>query len=137
MRDLGKLAVSNQILAKPDRPTEEEWAIIRGHPAFSKSILEKVEAFRCIAPIVGAQHERLDGGGYPGGLAAQDLCLEVRILTVADVFDALSADRPYRAALPTQKVLSIMVEGIGKAFDSNCVEALRRGLAGLETTAEP
>lgn len=114
MRNLGKWAVSNQILDKPYCPTEEEWAFIRCHPAFSKNILEKVEAFKDIAPIAGAHHERLDGGGYPDGLAAQDHCLEVRILTVADVFDALSADRPYRAAMPTQKVLSIMAEDIGK-----------------------
>lgn len=132
MHDLGKLAVSNQILDKPGRPTEEEWAAIRSHPVFSKSILERVEAFKDIAPIAGAHHERLDGGGYPEGLSADDLCLEVRILTVADVFDALSADRPYRAAMPTQKALDIMIEDVGKAFDRDCVEALRRGLARFE-----
>lgn len=131
LHDIGKLAVSNQILDKPDRPTEEEWAVIRSHPAFSRSILERVEAFQDIAPIAGAHHERLDGGGYPDGLTAADLPLEARILTVADVFDALSADRPYRAAMPVEKALEIMAKDVGKAFDPACFKALKRGLARL------
>lgn len=131
LHDLGKLAVSNQILDKPGKPDEAEWAAIRSHPAFSRTILERVEAFRDIAPVAGAHHERLDGGGYPDGVSGAALCLEARILTVADVFDALSADRPYRAAMPIEKALGIMAKDVDKAFDPVCFAALERGLARL------
>lgn len=136
LHDLGKLAVSNQILDKPGRPDDTEWAAIRSHPVHSRAILERAEAFRDIAPIAGAHHERLDGGGYPDGLAADALCLETRILTVADVFDALSADRPYRAAMPIAEALKIMEDGVGKAFDPACYAALQVGLTRL-TSALP
>ena len=128
---MGKLAVSNQILDKPSRPDVQEWASIRSHPAQSRAILERVEAFRDIAPIAGAHHERLDGRGYPDGLSGDELCLEARILTVADVFDALSADRPYREAMPIEKALGIMTQGVDKAFDPTCLAALKCGLARL------
>lgn len=136
LHDLGKLAVSNQILDKPGRPDEAEWAAIRKHPEYSQKILERVSAFRDIAPVAGAHHERMDGKGYPAGLGAKDLCLEARILTVADVFDALTADRPYRAALPIEKALSIMAEDVGKAFDPDCFVSLQRGLEKLATANE-
>ena len=131
LHDLGKLAVSNQILDKPGKPNEAEWSAIRSHPAHSRSILDRVDAFRDIAAIAGAHHERMDGAGYPDGIGGADLCLEARILTVADVFDALSADRPYRAAMPIEKALRIMEQDVGKAFDPACFAALQRGLARL------
>ena len=87
--------------------------------------------FSDIAPLAGGHHERLDGRGYPDGLKGDEVTLEMRILAVADVFDALSADRPYRAAMPTEKALAILDEGVGSAFDTDCVEALKRGLARL------
>ncbi len=136
LHDLGKLAVSNQILDKPGRPDEAEWAAIRSHPGHSRTILERVEAFCDIAPIAGAHHERLDGKGYPDGIGADELCLEARILTVADVFDALSADRPYRAAMPIEKALGIMAEDVGKVFDPDCFAALKNGLARLAEANE-
>lgn len=131
LHDLGKLAVSNQILDKPGRPDPAEWAVIRSHPAHSRTILERVEAFRDIAPIAGAHHEKLDGTGYPNGIGGAALCLEARILTVADVFDALSADRPYRAAMPIKEALGIMAGDVGKSFDPACFAALERGLGRL------
>jgi HD-GYP domain-containing protein (c-di-GMP phosphodiesterase class II) len=78
----------------------------------------------------------LDGTGYPDGVSEVDLCLEARILTVADVFDALSADRPYRAAMPIEKALCIMANDVGKAFDASCFTALKRGLARLAKANE-
>ncbi|HEV8034442.1 HD-GYP domain-containing protein [Yoonia sp.] len=131
LHDLGKLAVSNQILDKPGRPDADEWATIRQHPKYSQTILEKVEAFRDIAPVAGAHHERVDGKGYPEGLGGKDLCLEARILAVADVFDALTADRPYRAAMPIAQALDIMAADVEAAFDPVCFTALQRGLAKL------
>ncbi|VVT28960.1 HD domain-containing protein [Hoeflea sp. EC-HK425] len=131
LHDLGKLGVSNQVLDKPGKPDEAEWASIRRHPVQSEAILARVAAFTDIAPVAAAHHERLDGKGYPYGLAGDEICLEARILTVADVFDALSAERPYRAAMPISKALSILDADAGSAFDPACIAALKSGLAKL------
>ena len=131
LHDIGKLAVSNQVLDKPDKLDDREWQVVRSHPWHSERILERVSAFADIAPIAGAHHERLDGKGYPYGLAGDELCLEMRILTVADVFDALAAERPYRAALPVAQALAILRKDIGTAFDAECVDALAQGLVRL------
>ena len=135
LHDIGKLAVSNQILDKPGKPDADEWASIRSHPAHSRDVLGRIAAFRDIAPVAGAHHERLDGKGYPSGLKGDEICLEARILTVADVFDALSADRPYRAAMPVEKALEILEADVDAAFDGACVAALKAGLARLGTGA--
>lgn len=131
LHDLGKLGVSNQVLDKPGKPDEAEWESIRRHPVQSEAILARVAAFADIAPVAAAHHERLDGKGYPYGLAGDEICLEARILTVADVFDALSAERPYRAAMPISKALSILDADAGSAFDPACIAALKSGLAKL------
>jgi HD-GYP domain-containing protein (c-di-GMP phosphodiesterase class II) len=131
LHDLGKLGVSNQVLDKPGKPDADEWASIRLHPAESEAILRRVHAFHDIAPVAAAHHERLDGKGYPYGLAGDEICLEARILTVADVFDALTADRPYRAAMPVSRALSILDQDAGIAFDPACIAALKTGLARL------
>lgn len=131
LHDLGKLGVSNQVLDKPGKPDEAEWTSIRRHPVQSEAILARVAAFADIAPVAAAHHERLDGKGYPYGLAGDEICLEARILTVADVFDALSAERPYRAAMPISKALSILDADAGSAFDPACIAALKSGLAKL------
>lgn len=132
LHDIGKLAVSNQILDKPDKLNDQEWISVRSHPLLSQKILERAAAFADIAPVAGAHHERLDGKGYPYGLAGNEICLEARILTVADVFDALSAERPYRGAMPIAKALAILDKDIDVAFDPACVAALKRGLRKLE-----
>ncbi|MBU4531477.1 MAG: HD domain-containing protein [Hoeflea sp.] len=131
LHDLGKLGVSNQVLDKPGKPDADEWTSIRRHPAQSEAILRRVHAFHDIAPIAAAHHERLDGKGYPYGLKGDEICLEARILTVADVFDALSAERPYRAAMPISRALAILDTDAGTAFDPACIAALKSGLARL------
>ncbi|WP_322990911.1 HD domain-containing phosphohydrolase [Hoeflea sp.] len=136
LHDLGKLAVSNQILDKPGKLDEAEWVAIKSHPGHSEAILARVSAFADIAPIAAAHHERLDGKGYPYGLAGEAICLEARILTVADVFDALSAERPYRAAMPIAKALAILDHDAGTAFDPDCIAALKSGLAKLQRASE-
>lgn len=136
LHDIGKLAVSNQVLDKPGKLDDREWRSIREHPWHSERILERVSAFADIAPIAGTHHERLDGKGYPYGLKDDEICLETRILTVADVFDALAAERPYRAAMPVAEALEIIERDIGTAFDPNCVGALKRGLARLGPAVE-
>jgi HD-GYP domain-containing protein (c-di-GMP phosphodiesterase class II) len=95
-------------------------------------ILSHIGAFSDLARIGGAHHERLDGKGYPRGLMADEIPMEVRIVSTADVFDALTADRPYRAALPISKALSILWEGAGQSHDPICIEALQRALARTE-----
>lgn len=131
LHDLGKLAVSNQILDKPGKLDPDEWDVVKSHSQHSERLLAQVTAFADIAPIAGAHHERLDGKGYPYGLRGDQICLETRILTSADVFDALSAERPYRAAMPLAKAFEIMEGDIGTAFDGACVVALQQGLARL------
>lgn len=126
LHDIGKLGVSNSILDKPGKLTDEEFARIKLHPQYTEEILSKISIFKELALVAGAHHERLDGRGYHKGLTGKDICLETRILTVADIYDALSADRPYRAAMPVEKALAILEEDKGKAVDGNCLDALKK-----------
>lgn len=131
LHDLGKLGISNQVLDKPAKLNDAEWASIRGHPAAGATILSRIAAFADIAPLARQHHERLDGSGYPLGLCAPDLSQEVRIVSLADVFDALTAERPYRAAIPIPKVFAIIGRDRGTALDPDCIDALRAGLDRL------
>lgn len=124
LHDLGKLSVPNSILEKPAPLTTEEWAVVRRHPFHSEAILKRIEGFEQIAIVAGAHHERLDGTGYFRGIHAGQLDMPARILAVADVFDALSAKRPYREAIPLDEVFSIMRRDAPHALDAQCVEAL-------------
>lgn len=128
LHDVGKLGVSNIVLEKPGKLDEAEWQAMRSHPVKSEAILSRIAVFADAARIGGAHHERLDGSGYPRGLRDNEIDFETRIVTVADVFDALTADRPYRAAMSIERALEIIDEGVGQAFDLDCVEALKRGL---------
>lgn len=128
LHDIGKLAVSNQILDKPGKPTDEEWAAIREHPVHTAAILSRVRAFADFAHVAGAHHERLDGAGYPKGLTVETLPFESMILATADVYDALTADRPYRAAMPHEKAMAILQQEVGAAHHALCVSALEAGL---------
>ena len=82
--------------------------------------------FRPLAAIAGAHHERLDGGGYPNRLVADQIALEARIITVSDVFDAITAERPYRGAIPVDECFAIMARDRGTAFDPACLDALQQ-----------
>jgi HD-GYP domain-containing protein (c-di-GMP phosphodiesterase class II) len=135
LHDIGKLGVSNQILDKPGKLDEAEWIAMRRHAALSEAVLSRIAAFADMARVVGAHHERLDGKGYPNGLAGNEIALETRIISTADVFDALTAERPYRAALPPATVESIMAGDVGAAFDPECFEALRTAL--ISPSARP
>jgi len=129
LHDIGKLAISSRILDKPGRLTEEEFAAMREHTRFTLQILERVHCFRHLAGIAASHHERLDGSGYHRGLAAFDLPRPARILAVADVFDALTADRPYRAAMPVEQALGIVREQAGTALCPAAVAGLEASLA--------
>jgi HD-GYP domain-containing protein (c-di-GMP phosphodiesterase class II) len=135
LHDLGKLGVSNQILDKNGKLTDEEWQSVRRHPAQSQMILSRISAFQELARIAGDHHERLDGKGYPRGIAGDEISLETRIITCADIFDALTAERPYRAAMPVTKALEILRADVGTAVDGRCFAALEGALARLERAA--
>jgi putative nucleotidyltransferase with HDIG domain len=130
LHDVGKLGVSNRILDKPGKLDEEEWAAMRRHPELSRVILASVPALADVARLAGSHHERLDGSGYPDGLTAAGLDLPDRILQVADVAEALSAERPYRAALAVDEVLAIMGRDAGPKLDAGAFAALAAWLPG-------
>jgi putative nucleotidyltransferase with HDIG domain len=130
LHDVGKLGVSNRILDKPGQLTPGEWEAIKLHPALSVRILSPVEALRDVARVSGVHHERLDGGGYPWGLSGSQLDQPSRVLQVADVAEALSAERPYRPALPIDEVLGIMRRDVGLKLDPLAFEALEAWLPG-------
>jgi len=113
LHDLGKLGVSNLILDKPGKLDDAEWAAIRRHPELTERILVRVPPFEHFAVDAGAHHERLDGRGYFRGLTGEQLGWMPRILAVADVFEALTADRPYRSGLDTDEALGIMRRDTG------------------------
>jgi HD-GYP domain-containing protein (c-di-GMP phosphodiesterase class II) len=126
LHDLGKLGVPNIVLDKPGKLTPEEWELMRRHPAYTAEVLAQVECLRPIAGTAASHHERLDGSGYHRGLEAPALSLPARILAVADVYDALARDRPYRAAMPAERVLAILDADAGARLDAESVAALRR-----------
>ena len=136
LHDIGKLGVSNLILDKPDRLTDGEMAQVRLHPAHTEQILGRVAAFAAIVEPASAHHERLDGHGYHLGLPGERLTALSRALAVADVYEALTADRPYRAGLPRDEALAIIRRQSGSALCPESVEALG-GVEGiLESRAE-
>jgi HD-GYP domain-containing protein (c-di-GMP phosphodiesterase class II) len=126
LHDVGKLGVSNSILDKPGKLDELEWVAVKRHAAYTEAILGRISNFDELARVSAAHHERLDGGGYPRGLKEADILLETRIITVADIFDAITAERPYRGAVPVHKTLTIMEESVGTAIDPKCFASLKQ-----------
>lgn len=131
LHDVGKLGVSNTILDKPGKLDDEEWRLMQGHALHTQTILSRMAAFSELAQIAGAHHERLDGKGYPFGLSGDEISFETRIISTADFFDALTADRPYRAAMPISKALDIIAASVGDAIDPVCFEALKEAIARI------
>jgi HD-GYP domain-containing protein (c-di-GMP phosphodiesterase class II) len=131
LHDIGKLGVSNSILDKPGQLDREEWAEMRRHAQYTEEILSRIAAFSELAVVAGAHHEKLDGTGYPRGLKADDIAIETRIITTADIFDAITADRPYRGAIPIPTALEMMGKTVGSAIDAQCHAALQLALKRL------
>lgn len=124
LHDVGKLGVSNAVLDKPGPLDEREWEEMRGHASHTLAILDRIGPLHAMAAIAAAHHERLDGRGYPQGLADTAIGRETRIITVCDFYDALTSDRPYRPALTRKEALDIMRKSIGSAIDAECFAAL-------------
>lgn len=126
LHDLGKLSIMDAILRKPARLTGEEFAVIKAHPVIGAQILEPVRFLSRETGAVRHHHERFDGGGYPDGLQGEDIPYVARVVTVADVFDAITSDRPYRTALPVEEGRQEILHGRGSHFDPNVVDAFMR-----------
>jgi len=132
LHDVGKLGVSNAVLDKPGKLDAAEWEAVRKHAMFTEEILSRIPQFEELAVVAAAHHERLDGKGYPRGISADAIALETRIITTADIFDAITAERPYRAAIPLAKSLEMMRETVGSALDARCFAALERVVSTIE-----
>lgn len=122
VHDLGKIAVPDRILLKPGELSEEEWAVIKRHPVTGAEILQGLEIYEGIVDIVRHEHEHWNGGGYPDGLAGEKIPLGSRILAVADVWNALTTDRPYRPAYVEEDARRVLREMAGKVLDSSLVD---------------
>jgi putative nucleotidyltransferase with HDIG domain len=124
LHDIGKLGISSAILNNPGKLDDEEYKTMKTHPQMGARILEPIDEHSAIIPIVSQHHERFDGKGYPAGLSGNSIHLGARILAVADVFDALKSDRPYREGMPLEQVLGIIQQESSRQFDPVVVEAL-------------
>lgn len=124
LHDIGKIGTPAQLLDKNGPLTAQEGGVVRAHPRIGARILEPIDAFADILPIVKHHHERFDGSGYPDGLAGEAIDLGARIMAVADVYDALHSARPYRAGMDPEHVLRIIRKDAGSHFDPRVVEAL-------------
>ena len=125
LHDIGKLSVPNNILDKPGKLTANEWETVRLHPYYTQRILERIDGFQHLAYIASAHHEKLDGSGYYRNLRATQLPMPARALTVADMYDALTANRPYRDGLPVERALEIIGQEVPRALDADCFAALK------------
>lgn len=128
LHDIGKLGVSNSVLDKPGKLTDAEFESLKTHPEYSHAILSRAACFDDLAEVAASHHEKLNGSGYHRGLADRELSLASRLVTVADMFEAMTACRPYRDGMPMEKVLGILDEESGRTVCRQSVEALHRWL---------
>jgi HD-GYP domain-containing protein (c-di-GMP phosphodiesterase class II) len=126
MHDIGKIGIPESILHKPGPLDDDEWIVMKRHPVISELILSETELSPTVLQIARSSHERMDGGGYPDGLTGEDIPLPARIVLVADAFDALTTDRPYRRARRPKAALEEIVANSGKQFCPQVVAALER-----------
>ncbi len=131
IHDIGKVMVPDHILQKPDSLTEEEWRIMRMHPDIGADLLKELEMYRDIVDVIRHEHEHWDGGGYPKGLKGNEIPIGSRIVAAADIYNALTTDRPYRRAYSHEEALKRMCEMSGVELDPQVVDAL---LSALEDT---
>jgi putative nucleotidyltransferase with HDIG domain len=130
VHDVGKVSVPAEILVKPGRLTETEFELVKTHPSAGFEILKTIDFDHPVALAVAQHHERLDGSGYPRGLRDAEILPEARILAVADVVEAMSSHRPYRAALGSRAALEEVRAGAGIRYDEGVVDSCERVFAG-------
>jgi len=124
LHDIGKIGVDDHVLRKPGRLTEDEFEQIKQHPVLGYEILQGIRPFRKILPAVRHHHESWDGSGYPDGLAGESIPRDAQVLAVADAFDAMTSDRPYRTGMPLPKVIGIFRDGQGSQWAADVVDVL-------------
>jgi putative two-component system response regulator len=130
LHDIGKIGTPDAILNKPGPLTREEYAIVQQHPIQGVRIVEPLQSLRNTIPMIRWHHERCDGRGYPDGLTAKEIPRSVRILAVADVYDAISSARPYRAAIPRRKCVELLRENAANGgLDPELVESFAQDIA--------
>jgi len=134
LHDIGKIGIDGAILNKPGSLTDEEFEIIKSHPDIAANILGSLDFLSDVVPLVLHHHEKYAGGGYPAGIAGNEIPLGARIIAVADSFNAMTSDRPYRTALPREKAIQELVTHSGTQFDPDVVRAFL-GIATLAETA--
>ena len=123
LHDIGKIGIPDAILNKPSLLTDDEYEVMKSHPAVGHAILSKIGTLKGILPIVYHHHERYDGKGYPLGLAGEDIPFNARVMAVVDSYEAMTSDRAYRKALPIETVREIFHQGAGKQWDADMVTA--------------
>lgn len=131
LHDVGKIGISDATLRKPGRLTEEEFAEIKMHPDKGWGILHDLKQLAYVLPGVLYHHERFDGRGYPDGLAGERIPIDGRILAVADAYDAMTSDRPYRRGMPQEKAEAILRQGAGTQWDPKLIEAFFRAMPDI------
>jgi putative two-component system response regulator len=122
LHDIGKIGISEEILNKKGKLTQMEFDIIRMHPISGERIINHIEMFQPYRPIIRSHHERMDGTGYPDGLKGEEIPFDVRIVSLADAFDAMTSNRAYRSALPTEIAVEEIKICSGTQFDPEIVE---------------
>lgn len=128
LHDLGKIGIDDRILRKKSSLTKKEYTEIKKHPRIGAEIVRSVHFLKDVVPLILYHHERYDGKGYTSGLKGKDIPIGARVLAIADVFQALISDRPYRKAYTTKKALNMIKNASGGQFDPNVVDALLRSL---------
>jgi len=131
LHDLGKIGIPDDILKKEGRLTDEEWVIMRRHPEIGESIIKPVRSLQHLCDLIRHHHEKLDGSGYPDGLKGEEISPLVRILSVADVYDALTTERPYRPKKSKQEAITIL-RSMKHHLDQDIVDILLEGLDAAE-----
>jgi len=126
LHDIGKIGIDDSVLRKPDKLTDEEYEQIKRHVRIGHRILQDLRKLDDVVPVVLYHHESWDGNGYPLHLTEQDIPRSARIVAVADAFDAMGSDRPYRKGMPDEKIDAIFRAGAGKQWDPEVVDAFFR-----------
>jgi diguanylate cyclase (GGDEF)-like protein/putative nucleotidyltransferase with HDIG domain len=130
LHDIGKVAIPDHILNKPGPLDDDEWVVMREHPVVGERILRAIPGMGPIARIVRHEHERFDGGGYPDGIAGDEIPIGARIILACDAYHAMTSDRPYRKAMPHSEAIRELASAAGSQFDPRVTEALIGTLYG-------
>jgi putative nucleotidyltransferase with HDIG domain len=128
LHDVGKIGVDDHVLKKPCKLTEEEFALMKQHPVKGANIMRPVAQLKEMLPGIELHHERMDGGGYPYGLAGEDIPMMARIIAVADTFDAITTNRPYQSAMDLEYAMDRIRQLAGEKFDVDVVHAIEHAI---------